>query len=43
MPSEYDSQAASGNRANHVNLRASLQQIYDLYRSSLLNVKYYGH
>ena len=43
MASERNSRGVAGNRPGEVNLRASLQQIYDLYRTSLLNVKYYGY
>jgi hypothetical protein len=43
MAGEETSQGAVSGLVNRQTLRASLQQIYDLYRTSLLNVKYYGY
>ena len=43
MAGDDTPQGADSGRANRQALRASLQQIYDLYRTSLLNVKYYGY
>jgi hypothetical protein len=43
MVSKEISQETVSGRAGEPTLRASLQQIYDLYRTSLLNVKYYGY
>lgn len=43
MPDKDAAQTVPHERPGPVNQRASLQQVYDLYRTSLLNVKYYGY
>ncbi len=40
MPDKDAAQTAPDERPGAVGLRASLHQVYDLYRSSLLNVQY---
>lgn|SRR5579859_1977304 len=43
MPDKGAAQIMPDEALGSVNLRASLHQVYDLYRNSLLNVKYYGY
>jgi len=43
MPDKGAAQIVPDEALGSVNLRASLHQVYDLYRNSLLNVKYYGY